>query len=198
MKSSLRLVLFLLGFLVSFSAHAFTAQETLDGLDQAKAAITKKCDEMSKELDAQKQKNPDSAYILDNAHHAICECIPAKFDAIRAKVSSGELSSVTESELQAQLNAQVAQCVGGMARAMFSEQSCQQHMAKTVPNSPGYCHCLSAKIGAYSDADAMQLGLATSDYLPRVAAAKKQGLPVPEPPPAYKHFQADDAACRAK
>jgi hypothetical protein len=156
------------------------------------------CPKMLKGINDTKQQHPEQAFVLDKTYYAMCDCQLARLQVIQSKMSVAEKQEmVSGTDFQARLKTLVLEkCVGEMARAVLSEQSCAQTHSD-VPKPPGYCHCISEKLTAISDADAMELGLASSDYIPRLAEAKKKGLPIPEPPPSFKKFQDTMKACGA-
>jgi hypothetical protein len=200
MKTMLRVTVLILGALGSLSSFAQSQMAYGDAMDTYKTLLTQQvCPKMLQGFNQAKQQHPDQAFVLESGYHAICECQIARVQVVQSRLSPAERQEVVDAaSFQERMKASVmGKCMGEMARTIWSEPSCAQNYNKDLRKGANYCHCLSAKIGSLSDADAMELGLASADYLPRLAEAKKKGLPPPAAPASMKQFLDADKACSA-
>lgn len=200
MKTMLRVTLFVFGALGSLASFAQSQMAYGDAIDMYQRLLTQQlCPKMLQGFNETKRQHPEQAFFLESGYHAVCECQIARLQVIQPKLSPVERQEIVDgAAFQERMKASViGKCMGEMARNVWSEPSCAQNYNKDLRKGAGYCHCISAKVGALSDSDAMELGLASADYIPRLAEAKKKGLPIPEAPASMKQFLDADKVCSA-
>lgn len=138
-------------------------------------------------------KTPDAIAI--DARHTVCECIPNRAANLKSSLSTTELElPFSDSMRQRYMTQVVDPCSAAQARAMYG-QDCADRFSKYKGNSANYCACMSNYMHSLSDREATQLGIESASYLPAMQLAKKQGLPLPEPPPVYKRFASAESSC---
>jgi hypothetical protein len=129
----------------------------------------------------------------------MCTCVPERLAEVRYAAVTLDMDDapITEAELtQTYVMPKIIQpCAAKMIRKSYSEE-CPTLAAGQNLNAETYCSCMQQLVGEMSEADLAQLGLITSDYLPQVAQAQKNGASPPDPPPLYAKFAASEAACR--
>jgi hypothetical protein len=200
MKTMLRVTFLVFGALGSFSSFAQNQMAYGDAIDMFKRLLTQQlCPKMLQGFNETKRQHPDQAFVLESGYHAVCECPIARLQVIQSRLSPAERQEVVDgAAFQERMKASVSgKCMGELARTIWSEQSCAQNFNKDLRKGAHYCHCISTKVASMSDSDAMELGSASADYLPRLAEAKKKGLPLPEAPASMKQFLAADKVCSA-
>lgn len=128
----------------------------------------------------------------------MCTCVPERIKETQLALQPPERdATMSDAELtQRYVMPKIIQpCAAKMVRKMYREE-CPARAAANGVNAETYCGCMQRLVEGMSEADLAQLGLITSDYLPQLAQAKKNGTRPPDPPPLYAKFSASEAACR--
>jgi len=134
---------------------------------------------------------------MHDAETMMCECLPKRMRETHAGLSRQDRSRrVTEAEFTRRFLPQfLGPCTGETLRRPYAEE-CVKRFAQLKPdNTAKWCSCMSREVATFTDAEAMQIGLESADYVPVAAKAKKEGRPVPAQPPLLKRMAEIDAAC---
>lgn len=128
----------------------------------------------------------------------ICSCMPERVTGLLGSLPPAELTTqLSEAEFNAAYNMPkiVQPCAARMMRKMYGED-CPDLAAGSGLNVERYCGCMSTLVNGMSEAEIAELGLISSDYLPKVAQAKKSGNRPPDPPPLFAKFAESEGVCR--
>ena len=139
------------------------------------------------------------AYALKSGHKLLCECVPSQLRKLQSTLPIKELKiKHSESSFTKQFLPQlIGPCGAEQLRATYSD-GCSTRYAGIKPNSSQYCACMFKYASQLTDADAMQVGSDSSEYIPIAADAKKRGVPAPVQPESLKKFAAADSSCTAE
>jgi hypothetical protein len=130
------------------------------------------------------------------SYQSMCVCMPARLRALQTELSPAALAlPFSENDPNTPVRRALAACTAEQIRSQFGPE-CPQVYAHDMPNGAQYCRCMAANAARLSDAEALQLGLDSSDYAEGLAAAKKNGTPAPQPTPLLKRIIAQEQACK--
>ena len=194
---ALLLAALLSGIASMAAGQSTTVEQILEGLTAISRA---KCqDRGALEQEFRAQGKIGEARGIRLAERNFCECVPAQVDALRASLSQqAREQRMTEEEFQAQYMPRIVnKCAAEQMRATYGE-GCSEQFAAVQRNSAAYCQCMQQAVSRLADADIAQIGLESSEYMPRAAEARRRGEPPPEQTPGLKQFQAMHASCTAK
>jgi hypothetical protein len=138
-----------------------------------------------------------NAFMARKGEQMMCECVPKQADTVRASLSREELDEpMTDPQFSEKYGGQIMnKCSAALMRSMFGD-GCTALWGSSFANSAGYCKCMERSLAFLSDADAAQIGILSSDHLPRAAEARHRGEPAPEQPAILKQYFAIDKSCR--
>ena len=181
----------------SAAAQSTTVDQILDGLTDISRSKCQNRGALEQEFKAQGKIGEARGIRL--AEKNFCECVPAQIDSLRASLpQQAREQRMTEPEFQAQyLPRIVNKCAAEQMRATYGE-GCSEQFASAQRNSAAYCECMHKAVAQLADADIAQIGLESSDYMPRAAEARRRGEPAPEQPAGLKRFASLHASCTAK
>ena len=187
----------LLGFASIAAGQSATVEQTLDGLSAIHRSKCENRGALEKEFRAQNRIGESRSVRL--AETMFCECVPAQVEALRGSLSQqAREQRMTEAEFQTQYMPRIVnKCAAEQMRSTYAE-GCSEQFAASQKNSAAYCQCMHQAVSRLPEADIAQIGLDSSDYLPRAAEAKKRGEPPPEQPVSVKRFAAIHAGCTAR
>ncbi len=123
--------------------------------------------------------------------------MPEQVRHLQATLSTGDKAeSLTESELGNKYIHRIeGKCAADQAKSTYTG-NCPDRFADVVPNPTQYCSCMLTGVGTFSEADMREVGLESSDWVPRAVEAKKRGLAPPEQPALLKRYMGIDKSCR--
>jgi len=133
----------------------------------------------------------------------ICTCLPGRAQGVIESLSDQELSrQVDETEFTRIAKPRIIDvCAGQMFRSMFDGDACGSQFVsagETPEKMRSICDCMRTEVKGYSDAEASDIGLGMSNYLPRLAEARKARQPDPFPPPGLERLLAATKRCGGK
>jgi hypothetical protein len=155
-----------------------------------------KCGE-SKGTSARDYKNkPFEAYQMAEAEKMLCECLPARAKALKARLSQKERAAkLTEGAFSTTYMPEIVnQCAGALMKASYAG-ACSERFAMQVGDSAKFCACMVKFTNNLSDAQAAQLGGESAVYMPAAAQAGKKGEAIPPPPPLLGSMLDAQKAC---
>ena len=178
-------------------AQSSTVDQILDGLADISRSKCQNRGALEEEFKAQGKIGEARGIRL--AEKNFCECVPAQIDSLRASLpQQAREQRMTEPEFQAQYMPRIVnRCAAEQMRANYAD-GCGEQFAASQRDAPAYCGCMHRAVSQLSDAEIAQIGLESSEYMPRAAEAKKRGEPAPEQPAGLKRFAALHASCTAK
>lgn len=179
------------------AAQSSTLDQILDGLSDISRSKCQNRGALEQEFKAQGKIGEARGIRL--AEKNFCECVPAQIDALRASLpQQAREQRMTEPEFQAQYMPRIVnKCAAEQMRATYAD-GCSEQFAAAQRNAPAYCDCMHRAVSQLSEADIAQIGLESSEYLPRAAEAKRRGEPPSEQPAGLKRFASLHASCTAK
>jgi hypothetical protein len=144
----------------------------------------------------QKQGKLLDAYQEEQAAKMMCDCLPSHAKALQARLPESERAvRMPESAFSKKYMTEILnQCSAEQAQSLYAG-ACAERYAGLVPNSAKFCSCMDAFTRQLSGAQAAQLGVESSDYMPLAANATKRGEVIPAPPPLLKSMMDSQKAC---
>lgn len=172
-----------------------TVEEFFDGMLSISTSQCARRGNKANELERQ-GKRVDADAIRDG-EVTLCDCLPNRLRQVRASLSREERSlKITEAEFSSRyIPRALAPCTAESLRRSYGGAGCADRIARRKPNPAKYCSCMSTEVAKFSEAETMELGRESADYVPAAAEAKKLGRPAPVTPPLMKRMAAMDAAC---
>jgi hypothetical protein len=146
---------------------------------------------------SQSSLEPHLAYAARSSDFLICGCMPDRVRELQAGLSPAERDAAVDAgEFTSRyfMPKVIQPCIGSMMRQTYGED-CQQLAASLKANAEKFCPCMQSEVAQLSEAEMVQLGLESADYVPLAAQAQKEGRKPPPAPPLLKRFTEKQAAC---
>jgi hypothetical protein len=199
---SIALVLFMALVGHSSASHGQTTATVDQFLNGFLAMSKTQCsrsgtDSLAKQYEDQGRKA--EAHSMRSAEKSVCSCMPERVRWLQSTLTKEERSTkLSEAEFTKKFLPEIAnKCAADQQRSTYGD-GCADRLAKFRPNTEAYCSCMTSRLSELSDAELAQAGTDSADYAPRAAEAKRQGVSLPEQPPALKRMAAIDSSCAKK
>jgi hypothetical protein len=146
---------------------------------------------------SQSSLEPQLVYAARSSDFLICGCMPDRVRELRAGLSPAERDAAVDAGEFASryfMPKVIQPCIGSMARKTYGED-CPQLAASLKVSAEKFCPCMQSEVAQLTEAELVQLGLESADYVALAAQAQKEGRNPPPAPPLFKRFTAKQAAC---
>jgi len=186
----------LLAPVLSHAQEKVSVESMLEGLLTLTRA---KCPDVERQIGLAQQKNDKTVIeALESVHATLCECVPGKIHRVLSGLSdNARQEALSQEQFLQRFGPQIiGRCGAEQLRSQFVAPSCPAKASSIARDGQKYCECMSARVAALSDADAVKVGTQNSDYTPLAAQAAKEGRPPPEPPQPLKQFLEAETNCR--
>ncbi len=196
----IQLAFLVLGMAMSADSQAQYQSSTRGMLNYYASMVEDQCARAIPEMEQAAQGDQKRLEAARKFEKYVCQCHPQKTRELIAKLSEQQLAEQISDEaeyLALTKPAILAPCAGEMLRSTFGGESCE-----AMKSMPGVkldvdvaCPCMRQELPAYSDEDAMALGLEFANYIPALNEALKAGKPPPARSALLTRFGASMKKC---
>ena len=135
------------------------------------------------------------AYAARSSDFLVCGCVPDRVGELRAGLSPAERDAAIDAgEFTSRyfMPKVIQPCIGSMMRKTYGED-CPDLAASLKVNAEKFCPCMQSEVAQFTEAELVQLGFESANYVPLAAQAQKEGRNPPPAPPLFKRFTAKQA-----
>jgi len=199
----MRILSTIAGLLIALAAQA---QESVT-IGEALRGFLQVSEQQCKQIDARAEREKEGKELalqltMDDGRNVMCGCMPERTSALLKELPAEELSRrvSTQEEMLAVLRPKVMNpCMAEMMRRMYTYR-CEDRFGSMMSGGdlPRLCACLKEMVDKIPESQATEIGLAAAEWIPRAAAAKKNGESVPARPAVLDPVMNGQEQCAAK